>query len=369
MIYEPREDSFLLRKHVEKYAKGIVLDMGTGSGLQAEAASKSADKVYAADINPEVNDRAASGVEFIQSDLFENISMKFDLIIFNPPYLPDDSRVKDIALDGGKHGYEVIERFLDNVNSHLTKDGKILLLFSSLSKKPKIDGFIASNCLSCTQIDEQKLDFEKLYVYLVEKSLLLKRLEDKGVTDVKFLAKGKRGFVFKGIYDGEKISIKTKNPESVADTIDNEIRFLGILNKVGIGPHYLFSGENFFAYRFVAGQRILDYIEKAETEDIKKTLIAVIKQLNKLDDLGINKGEMHHPLKHILVSDRPVLIDFERCRYTEKPQNITQFCQFLGHLADVLQSKGININKEQMINISKEYAKDMKIERLLDEFQ
>ena len=40
MIYVPREDSFLLAKFVEKYAFGKVLDMGTGSGIQAESALK-----------------------------------------------------------------------------------------------------------------------------------------------------------------------------------------------------------------------------------------------------------------------------------------------------------------------------------------
>ena len=35
MLYEPREDSRLLAKYAKKYAKGLVLDIGTGSGIQA----------------------------------------------------------------------------------------------------------------------------------------------------------------------------------------------------------------------------------------------------------------------------------------------------------------------------------------------
>ena len=34
MIYEPREDSFLLKKYVNKFAKGKILEMGTGTGFQ-----------------------------------------------------------------------------------------------------------------------------------------------------------------------------------------------------------------------------------------------------------------------------------------------------------------------------------------------
>ncbi len=54
MIYDPREDSFLLQKQIKNYAKGLVLDMGTGSGILAEEAAKYAEKVIAADVNPEV---------------------------------------------------------------------------------------------------------------------------------------------------------------------------------------------------------------------------------------------------------------------------------------------------------------------------
>jgi len=35
-IYDPREDSFLLQKQIKNYAKGIVLDMGTGSGISSK---------------------------------------------------------------------------------------------------------------------------------------------------------------------------------------------------------------------------------------------------------------------------------------------------------------------------------------------
>ena len=40
MIYEPEADSFMLAKHVKEYAKGKVLDMGTGSCILAEEALK-----------------------------------------------------------------------------------------------------------------------------------------------------------------------------------------------------------------------------------------------------------------------------------------------------------------------------------------
>ena len=54
MIYEPREDSYLLQKYVKKYSKGkYFLDIGSGSGIQAKTAIKAkAKSVLATDINP-----------------------------------------------------------------------------------------------------------------------------------------------------------------------------------------------------------------------------------------------------------------------------------------------------------------------------
>ncbi|MAG50049.1 hypothetical protein CL621_00215 [archaeon] len=170
-MYQPREDSFLLQKYVKKYAKGSVLDLGSGSGIQALTALKKTKEVLAADIDKEaVKLLKAKGLNSRFSNLFSNIKEKFDLIIFNPPYLPN-SKFKDIALDGGKKGYEVLERFFSQVKNYLKKDGKILIVFSSLTKPKKVKEIIKKNNFNFKLLEEKKLPFEKLYVVLVEKFL------------------------------------------------------------------------------------------------------------------------------------------------------------------------------------------------------
>ena len=170
-IYQPREDSILLERNVKKYAKGRVLDVGTGSGIQAAAALEKADEVIGVDINPAAVKYCKgkySKIFFLVSDLFENVSGKFDTIIFNPPYLPEDPSAKDVALDGGKEGWELIDRFLREVRGHLDENGVVLLLFSSLTGKEKVDSLIKENRFRFLQIDNTKLDFEELYVYMIE---------------------------------------------------------------------------------------------------------------------------------------------------------------------------------------------------------
>ncbi|MBL7051189.1 DUF2431 domain-containing protein [Candidatus Woesearchaeota archaeon] len=176
-MYEPREDSFLMEKSVIKYAFGKVLDMGTGSGIQAitSAKNKKVTSIFASDINKEAVTNTlevaiSEGIPLtvIQSDLFKNIKEKFDTIIFNPPYLPTQEP-KELALDGGEKGHELIEKFLKQAKTHLNKNGIILLLFSSLTNKQKIDEILNTNNYQFKEIDKLKLDFEELYIYKINK--------------------------------------------------------------------------------------------------------------------------------------------------------------------------------------------------------
>ncbi|MBN1377489.1 methyltransferase [Candidatus Woesearchaeota archaeon] len=173
MPYEPREDSFLLRKYVQKYSKGKVLDMGTGSGIQAQEAAEKADFVLAVDIDEKAVDYCEKNIKnekinFIVSDLFEKVRGKFDLIVFNPPYLPEDEFYDetDKALTGGVNGWELLERFLKKAKNYLNKNGNILIIFSSLTNLKKAKEIMKD--YNYKKLEESKLPFEKLYVYLLK---------------------------------------------------------------------------------------------------------------------------------------------------------------------------------------------------------
>ena len=173
MIYEPDEDSFLLVKQVKRLAKNKkVLDVGTGLGILAETALKAgARDVLAADIDKEVVEFVKDkGIKAKVSDLFSKINEKFDLIIFNPPYLPEDElEDKDIRniTTGGKHGYEILEKFLIRAKYYLNKNGEILIVFSSLTNKEKVDSILKENNYNFRCLETKKLFFEELYVYLI----------------------------------------------------------------------------------------------------------------------------------------------------------------------------------------------------------
>lgn len=145
MVYEASEDSFLLQRWVERLCPGkSVLDMGTGTGIIAITAARSgARRVVALDIDKFAIEQAKIAaklknvnVDFRVSDLFSSIleGETFDIIVFNPPYLPKDERLQgDVDLTGGEVGNELSVRFLKEAKTYLTKSGFILLICSSIS--------------------------------------------------------------------------------------------------------------------------------------------------------------------------------------------------------------------------------------------
>jgi len=174
MIYTPREDSFLLEREVRKYAKGkVFLDLGAGSGIQAKAAkSAKAKTILCVDINKEaLKELKQQGFKIKKSNLFSNIKEKFDLIAFNPPYLPEDKREdkeSKIITTGGKRGDEIIIKFLKQAKKHLNKNGIILLVISSLTPKDKILKTLGKNSQKYEIIASEKFFFETLEVWKIE---------------------------------------------------------------------------------------------------------------------------------------------------------------------------------------------------------
>ena len=374
--YEPREDSLLLEKNIKRYARGRVLDMGTGSGIQAIEASNYAKKVIAADISRRslkiakrnAREQRARNITFRKTDLFSRIAGKFDLIIFNPPYLPIDEDIPyDPTTDGGVKGYEVIEGFMAQADDYLNPDGKILLLFSSLTRKREVDRIIKQHLFKGKPADKMKISWEMLYVYLIEKTELLKKLDK--VKKLRPYAKGKRGLVYSGRYKGKTVAVKIKNPDSKAiNRINNEAEFLKLANAKGIGPMLYENDEDYIIMQYIKGKEIMDYLKKARKCKIRRVLKKTFEQMYILDRIHVNKDEMHHPTKHLIVTKchKPVLLDFERARKTLKPQNVTQFCQFVTstNVARILSKKGIRINKKKVIAAAKAYSKDKNKENL-----
>jgi len=173
-VYEPREDSFLLAENLPALEGKTVLDMGTGSGFLALLAAKKARRVVAVDINPKAIEfaratasRGGAIIEFRVGDLFSNVPEKFDVILFNPPYLPyEDEYDKEAHIwCGGKTGRETIERFAKEAPAHLNPGGAVALVFSSITGEEEVRQLLEGAGFSVSRVAEAKVAFEKLIAF------------------------------------------------------------------------------------------------------------------------------------------------------------------------------------------------------------
>lgn len=175
MIYEPAEDSYLLSKVLKRYVKNKkVLDMGTGSGIQAETALKSkAKSVLAVDIDKEVIAFVSQKkIPSLHSDLFSKVTGKFEVILCNPPYLPLDSKEDKQSqriTTGGKQGDEFSLKFLKGAGTHLAPGGVILLLVSSLTPLSRIEQFLMAKGYRYKAVGTEKVFMEELKVLEITK--------------------------------------------------------------------------------------------------------------------------------------------------------------------------------------------------------
>ena len=150
-VLVPRPDTEILVEEVINIAKQInkskinILDLCTGSGAIAVSIGayiKNA-KITAADISSKALNVAKENakknnvqIELIKSDMFENVTGKYDIIVSNPPYIETktirslDKDVQNepiIALDGGDDGLDFYRIIAYNADKFLKEDGKIFV--------------------------------------------------------------------------------------------------------------------------------------------------------------------------------------------------------------------------------------------------
>lgn len=173
-VYAPREDSFLLAHALENERNAErALDLGTGSGvIGLQLALNGAKNITVADVAGEALILAQKNfrrngfrrkISFVESDLFDKIQGTFDLIAFNPPYVPSNG-IKWLDTDGGRKGREVLDTFLHDFPRHLKATGHCYFIQSSLNGMEKTKKILRTQGFACEIIAREKAAFEELFV-------------------------------------------------------------------------------------------------------------------------------------------------------------------------------------------------------------
>lgn len=174
-IYVPAEDTQLLIGALTVRPGERALEIGTGSGAVAVHLARQGAKVRATDINPAAVEhargeakRAGVEVDFVVGDLFGPIRGRFDLVVFNPPYLPTgpEDRLEgplNQALDGGPDGLEVVRAFLGRLPSVLATGGRAFVVVSTLSPWDAFEAAVPDGW-SARIVASDRFDFEEIRV-------------------------------------------------------------------------------------------------------------------------------------------------------------------------------------------------------------
>ncbi|MFA5745286.1 MAG: HemK2/MTQ2 family protein methyltransferase [archaeon] len=189
-VYLPSDDTDLmidvLEEEIVKSNKQIkkAIEIGSGNAFLSLEVYPNVKEITSIDINPIVIDYlldvkeqySLDKMKVVYSNLFDSVDeqKKFDLIIFNPPYVPseeieydeDDDEINgyDLAVDGGKDGREIIDRFIEQLSDHLAQDGVCFLLVSSHNDVPSVIKTVEERKLNAEIKGTKKLFFEELFV-------------------------------------------------------------------------------------------------------------------------------------------------------------------------------------------------------------
>jgi HemK-related putative methylase len=200
-VYRPSDDTYLMvdyfKHHIDlDYFDGIrhenikkILDMGTGTGyiaLSMQIIKNSVPKftadLYGSDIlekaihlakhNEKLN-HFKENIRWIYSDLFKSfpnsLKRSFDIIIFNPPYLPslkheNDTKLIDISWNGGNKGFEVFLNFLDQAKYFISSNCRIYYICSNRTNLGKWYNLIKIKGFDNKILERRHVFMEDLYL-------------------------------------------------------------------------------------------------------------------------------------------------------------------------------------------------------------
>jgi putative serine/threonine protein kinase len=172
--------------------------------------------------------------------------------------------------------------------------------------------------------------------------------------------KGCVGIVVKAKARGEVCALKIRRTDANRETMDNEVHLHKMANSACVGPSLEEHTKNLIVMEFVAGQSIIDWVVSNNVTESKMwTLaVAILEQCFSLDIAGLDHGELSRLTRHVIVSDRPYIIDFESASTTRKTCNVTAAAQSLllyGIVANKVKKIMCNTDKERLIQALRTY--------------
>jgi putative serine/threonine protein kinase len=205
----------------------------------------------------------------------------------------------------------------------------------------------------------------------------IRELQKNGIDTVEFSGKaqafnipvrgkGYVGVVVVAYMKGEKIALKIRRVDADRESLEHEAELLSKANSVNVGPKLIGVSKNFLLMQLVDGDLLEHWIAENKNKDIvQNVLVDILEQCWRLDQAGLDHGEISKAVKHLLVGkeDKPFIVDFETASTVRKMANVNAVGQYLfvgnSITARLIQQILGEKSREEIINVLKSYKKNM----------
>ena len=360
-VYEPSDDTMLLYRcalrALEPLSNAHCFEAGFGMGtLVLELATKSnVLSIDCSDINENAIRMLSDKIKLLDDSIKNKISLsskeyidgfpekKYDLLLFNPPYLPADhtdrhlSLLEKNSLVGGKKGIETGLEFLKRALLHIHDNSVILVVASSHANIPLFEESARRLGYDISIMESNRIGFETLHCYNAVPGPALSYALNNN-TMIEYLSKGSRSYVY-SFANNKKIVCKQANI-GVESNITKEYEMLQLLKDIIRVPKpYNHS------HRILIMERI--YGRRADRHDDALGIASfLVNAALILDALSIFKREFSRPYTNLLVGEdnSMCLLDFERSIIGRR-HNMNQLCEYLKRQGMINDNDAITIRE------------------------
>ena len=151
-------------------------------------------------------------------------------------------------------------------------------------------------------------------------------------SNIPVLGKGYVGIVVAAHVNGQRRALKMRRIDADRQNFSHEAEMLQKANAVDVGPKFIAVSDNFLFSQLIKGDLLEDWLETQRDKAlIRKVLVDILEQCWRLDEAGLDHGELSKAPKHLLVdqTQKPFIVDFETASVKRKVINVTSVCQFL----------------------------------------
>jgi putative serine/threonine protein kinase len=146
------------------------------------------------------------------------------------------------------------------------------------------------------------------------------------------LGKGFVGIVAIAHLNAQRVAVKIRRTDADRANLLHEAAMIFKANTVDVAPKLVASSKNFLLMQLIDGDLLPNWLKThTEKEAAKRILGEVLEQCYRLDEAGLDHGELSKAPKHLLVdkSERAFIVDFETSSIERRVSNVTAVCQYL----------------------------------------